>query len=185
LKPTLTVTKSGKPDNFLADAIKGIANSRAYVGIPEKNTSRKGEITNAGLLYIHTNGSEVMNIPARPVIEPAIEDDRNVLERMLGGVAESALDGQKDMMRQKLEQVGRRGANDAQRWFTNPKNGWPRNKSATIARKLSTLHGDVKKDAMAALVEAGETGDVSNIDTPLIDTGEMRRAITYVTEIKE
>ena len=43
-------------------------------------------------------------------------------------------------------------------WFENPQNGWPPNSPRTIRRKGS--------------------------DQPLVDTGEMRKAITYVVRDK-
>ena len=49
-----------------------------YVGIPKENSKRDdGEMTNASLLMIHSKGSPLRNLPARPVIEPAIEDETN------------------------------------------------------------------------------------------------------------
>jgi hypothetical protein len=46
------------------------------------------------------------------------------------------------------------GQNIVRAWFVDPKNGWPENSPITIAAKGS--------------------------DKPLIDTGELRKAITYV-----
>ena len=49
-----------------------------YVGIPKENSKRDdGEMTNASLLMIHSKGSPLRHLPARPVIEPAIEDETN------------------------------------------------------------------------------------------------------------
>jgi hypothetical protein len=184
MQPTITLSHDGKGIDFIRDAVSRLDNAKVYVGIPEAETSRdEAGPTNAGLMYIHTNGSEIMNIPRRPVIEPAIEDDAEQLEAILAKAIEAQLDGNDAEMKALLEKAGRRGANDAKRWFTNPKNGWARNKSATIRRKLAPLKGSKKKAALAILADAGETGDVSEIDTPLINKGELRRSITYVTEV--
>jgi len=157
LKPTITVSESGDW-SFLQDVIGTLQNAKVYVGIPEKTTSRKGEkITNAGLMYIQTNGSEVMNIPPRPVIEPAIEANKEMLTGTLGAAMTAELDGDHAAAVVNLRKAGTQGANAAKRWFTDPRNGWAPNAPSTIARKGS--------------------------DRPLIDTGELRRSITHVEEI--
>jgi hypothetical protein len=183
MKPSITLSSSGKGIEYIMDAVNNLQNARVLVGIPEEETSRKDSgPTNAGLLYIHTNGSEVMNIPKRPVIEPAIEDDKAQLEAVLSQAITAQLDGNTEQFEMLLEKAGIRGANDSKRWFTNPNNGWPRNSSRTIRRKLRRLKGEALNTAMAALKDAGDSGDVSEIDTPLIDTGQLRRAITYVVD---
>jgi hypothetical protein len=70
------------------------------------------------------------------------------------------------------------GRNAAIRWFTNTANGWPPNSQRTIARKLARLRGKKRKEALAQ-IEA-QNGSTAGLVTPLIDTGEMRRAITYI-----
>lgn len=183
MKPTVSLTKSGKGISFINAAIGHLKNAKIYVGIPEAKTSRPGKITNAALMYIHTNGSSVMNIPKRPVIEPSIEADKKKLEAILGKAASAELDGNSSETEKLLNLAGRRAANNAKRWFTSPENGWPRNKSATIRRKLGALKGKQSEAALTILEKAGEDGDVSSIDTPLIDTGALRRSITYVADI--
>jgi hypothetical protein len=179
--PNITVREDGNGIDFIKAVIGDLNNTQVYVGIPEAETTRKGgPITNAALMFIHTNGSEVMGIPRRPVIEPAIEADSEKIAGTLSIAADAALDGNKVKYRQYVRLAGQQGSNAAKRWFTDPRNGWPRNKSATIRRKLSKLKGSDYTDAMEVLRDAGETGDVSSIDTPLIDTAQMRRAITWV-----
>lgn len=161
------------------DAIKKLARKEVYVGIPESNAARKtGGINNAQLMYIHTNGSPLKNIPARPVIEPAIEANKAVISEQLEHAAEAALDGNEKGTDDALTRAGIAGANAAKRWFTDSRNGWPKNKPSTVRNKIRKLRGTSYQEAMDIL-DSG--GDVSSIDTPLIDTGELRRAITSVT----
>lgn len=184
MQPTITVREDGDGIDFVRAVIGDLQNAQVFVGIPEAETSRDDEpITNAALMFIHTNGSELMNIPRRPVIEPAIEadDNKKLITDTLGRAAEAALDGDKARSQQLMKIAGQQGSNAAKRWFTDPRNGWPRNKYGTIARKLSKLQGTRYKTAMTVLQEAGDTGDVSAIDTPLIHSGQLRRAITFVT----
>lgn len=156
---TIKVTESGDMDSF-KHAIERLSNARVLVGIPEKNTSRPGEaVTNAGLMYIHTNGSQALHIPARPVIEPAIEakDNKAMIVDELGKAAIAELEGKQDETILHLQNAGTTAADAAKRWFRDPRNGWAPNAPYTIARKGS--------------------------DQPLFDTGEMKRAITHVEEI--
>lgn len=163
MQPEISVSESGDL-NFLKEAIRGLEGTKVYVGIPEADTIRpddaRGEVTNAGLMYIHTNGSELRGIPARPVIEPAIEADGNKqnIEDGLNSVVNARLEGDVELAKNNLEATGRLSANAAKRWFTDPRNGWAPNSARTIAAKGS--------------------------DRPLIDTGVLRRSITYVTEIE-
>jgi hypothetical protein len=182
MQPTITLKTE---DNLPAFRTKlaGLLGANVLVGIPEATSARKGEpINNAQLMYIHTNGSEIRNIPRRPVIEPAIIDSKDEIVSTLEKAADAQLSGDTVGANSYMKLAGLQGANAAKRWFTNPNNGWARNKLATIARKLRRLRGQTYKDAMQILNDAGETGDVSAIDTPLIDTGELRRAITFVAK---
>lgn len=159
MKPKITVTEGGTLDD-VRKALSSLSNAKVYVGIPEAKTSRKGEpVTNAGLMYIHTHGSALRNIPPRPVIEPAIEakDNKDNITKELELAANSELDGDRANTLLHLKRAGTLGSNAAKRWFTDPRNGWAPNAPSTIAAKGS--------------------------DRPLIDKGELRRAITHVEEI--
>ena len=130
----------------------------AVVGIPRENAGRKDGINNAELLYIHTNGSPVNNIPPRPVIEPAIEDAKYEIARLIKGAADQALNRNLDGALAQLDKAGQYGENAAKGWFRNPKNHWTENSSVTVGRKGSAR--------------------------PLIDTDNMRKSITHVVKEK-
>ena len=108
-------------------------------------------------MYVHAHGSPLMNVPPRPIIEPAIEAHRQELADLLREAVMKALDGRP--FEQKLKQAGMKGRNVTRAWFTDPRNGWAPNSPATIAQKGS--------------------------DRPLIDTAELRKSITYVVRDKE
>lgn len=156
--------------NFInhGKAMKFMKENAVYVGIPQEESSREGSagVTNAELLFIHTNGSPVNNIPPRPVIEPAIKDDRERLSSMMKKASRYAFDGNKQEAINQLKKVGMRGQNISRGWFVNPKNGWPPNSPMTIARK---------KEGKPKGYEP----------RPLIDTGELRKSITYFVDTKE
>lgn len=159
-------------DNYrkIVESLKFLKENSVYVGIPDETTEReneeKNEVTNAELLYIHTNGSPVNNIPPRPVIEPAIYKDRDRLSRMLADAASLQLKGQHNDAIQQLKRTGQRAESVCRRYFVDPENGWPPNSPSTIAYKKSKHKG---KDYNPR---------------PLIDTGELRKSITYFVELK-
>ena len=143
------------PRRALADRLKVLSKSQVFVGIPAEKTLRKnGEMNNATLLFIHTNGSAIANIPARPVIEPAIEDAKGIIAPELAAAAAAVLDADPTAANQHLRKAGMIGANAAKKWFTSPKNNWAPNAPSTIRQKGSAR--------------------------PLIDQGELRRSLTYV-----
>lgn len=137
--------------------LKKLKKLSVLVGIPQEKASRPGEpINNAELAYIHTNGSPIQGIPARPFIEPAIEEYRENIGKQLGRAIVKTLEGKDG--KPYLERAGIVGENAARGWFTNPKNNWEPNSPLTIAKKGS--------------------------DKPLIDTAEMRKSITHIVREK-
>ncbi|QDX92064.1 hypothetical protein EEL30_06590 [Brevibacillus laterosporus] len=184
------VTTGVDKTDELKKILDGLAKKQVYVGIPEggERPEEQGQpITNAQLLYAHTHGirqkamrdemnpkvesgemtyskayqmwiqthgSPLWRSPPRPVLEPAIEHNKEALSNQLRKVSEVALDGGDP--EPELHKAGLMGQNFAREWFTNPENGWPPNSPITEERKGS--------------------------DKPLIDTGEIRKAITYVVK---
>lgn len=160
MRPNIKVSSTDATAKLKA-ALAALASKRVLVGVPEEDGERqKGEITNAQLVYIHTHGSPLNGIPARPIIEPAVEapDTRAIISNELGEAARAALGNQAAATHSHLDRAGIAGSNAAKRWFTDPRNGWPADKPATVKRKGS--------------------------DRPLIDTAQLRRSITHVVEDK-
>lgn len=161
--------KSGDAEQKIKDALQFLKDTPVYVGVPENKTVRRKEdgekvaITNAELMFIHTNGSPRNNIPARPVIEPAIEDDKERISKMFKDAGQTMINQGKDAAMKKLKLIGMRAQNVCRAWFVNPKNNWPPNSPATIAAKRAK--GATKP-------------------RPLIDTGQLRRSIIYFVETK-
>lgn len=156
----IKLERNGPGLKGLQMSIEDLRNSDVLVGIPEQENSRRGGgIGNAALLYIHTNGSPVRHIPARPVIEPAIQADgnRELIAAQLKLAGKAILDKDAAAAETHLRKAGQIGANVSKRWFTDPRNNWAPNAPSTIRAKGS--------------------------DQPLIDTGALRQAITWVIRI--
>jgi hypothetical protein len=184
MNPNVSITKSGPGAQQLRDRLESLGKSDVLVGIPQAATERgdkllsratklkpgkrqtrlvtlsESEVTNAQILYIHTHGSPARNIPARPVIEPAIAADGN-REQISGELAEAAkahLEGSPEHTDLHLRRAGMAGRNASVNWFTDARNNWAPNRPSTIRRKKS--------------------------DRPLIDTGALRRSLTYVVRVQ-
>lgn len=154
------VIKVSDNSKDIDETIKLLKENYVLVGIPQKDAKRKNEkVTNAELLYIHTNGSKVNKIPARPVIEPAISRSVDKFNSLFKKAITSAFDLNKENFFGNLGQIGMKAQNITRGWFTNPENGWKPNSPAVIKAKLKKGSDDPK---------------------PLIDTGELRKSITYV-----
>jgi hypothetical protein len=211
MHPTVQLTKTGPGLKRLSAGLKLLSGERVLVGIPSDEDNRAGNlldqaanlpltkksetskkamslahasakqtIGNAELMFILTNGSQVRGLPATPIIEPAIKapDNQRNITGALKAAAQAELAGNHSLAIKMLQRAGLLGSNAAKRWFTDPRNGWPPNKRATILRKLGKLTGKRKRAALVAL----NAGNYDEIDTRNIDTGELRRAITYVVE---
>lgn len=140
----------GALDRLLAARRKDI-----LVGVPADKTLRAGDaMNNASLLFIHTNGSPVRGIPARPVIEPALRYHQEKITAQIQKMLLAAARNDERGVQLYAKRVGMAGQNAVRDWFTNPANGWPPNSFTTIARKGSSR--------------------------PLIDTGSLRKSIIYV-----
>ena len=161
-KGKVSIIEEAKNYNNLINAIKFIKQNEVYVGISDATTIReeetRDEITNAELLFIHTNGSPINNIPPRPVIEPAVKNDSDRLSKMMKQAFNLALSGNKTAALDALKRTGMRAQNVCRAWFTNSENGWPPNSPA--------------------IAEAKRRKGAEN-PRPLIDTGELRKSITY------
>lgn len=171
----------------LTSRLQSLTKVAVYVGIPAGKASRTdGEINNAELLYIHTNGvrsrkmrnemnanigkglsyneahslyiqehgSPLMDIPARPVIEPALKANKDKIMAEYSKAVSAAAEGNDGELMSALTRTGLAGENAARDWFTDPRNEWEPNSPKTIARKGSSR--------------------------PLIDTSALRKAITHV-----
>lgn len=139
--------------------IKELEKSEIYVGIPQKNNSRLGEeITNSEILFINEHGSPLKNIPARPLLIPAINlpGNRKLISAQLAKAAKAVLAGDQGEANRQINLTGTVAVNQIKRFFTSSENNWAPNAPSTIRRKGSS--------------------------NPLIDLGELRRAIGY--EIK-
>lgn len=134
-------------------------------------------ISNAELLFIFSNGSPLRGQPPRVVIEAAIETDptKDLIAKELAAASVSALNGDEAGMMEHLDRAGQIGESASKAWFTDSRNGWPQNAPSTIRAKSG-------KSVMGPVGLVGMDASLDAMNTPGIDTGQMRRAITHITE---
>jgi hypothetical protein len=169
----------------IEDAMEEAMSLDVLVGVPDDAGSRSDDgsaaPTNAELLYIHTNGSEINELPARPAIEPALEKNKEQVSQLLQKIADAAVSGDVDRVRAAAEKAGQQGASIARKWFTDPANGWAEIKKGTIKSRKRRM-SEKGREKAAALVEAA--GNTLPAFKPLIDTTQLRKSITYVVRKK-
>jgi hypothetical protein len=158
LDATASVQKNDAGYQAVIAAVAFLKKHEVCIGVPENSSEREDDkgapANNAELLFIHTNGSPIKGIPPRPVLEPAIAQNKERVSEALQKAVGAAVGGNKGAILPALEAAGIEGQDIARKFFTDSTNGFAPNKPATIERKGS--------------------------DGPLIDTGEMRKSITYV-----
>lgn len=144
-------------------ALEFLLKREILVGIPAANAARDPEpgettaATNALIGYVMEYGSPAKNIPARPFLHPGVANAREGIELHMKKAGQLALRGKQDEIGQELEKVGLIAATSVQRKITDGP------------------FQPLKPTTLAARRRRGRTGD-----RPLIDTGQLRRAITYI-----
>lgn len=157
----------------LTRALASLTKTACLVGFPASDAERRPEpgepdqpITNAALGYIHDNGSPAANIPARPFMEPGIAAAQGNIEAIYSKAAKAVLDQ-------------------------------PASADAIVDAAHNKV-GLTAQDSIQSKIEAGVSPALSErtmadrkrrfgvdaSDTPLIDSGQMKAAVTYVLRSK-
>ncbi|MDH0638199.1 hypothetical protein N5D52_14725 [Pseudomonas sp. GD03860] len=189
---TMTVTK----DNVgkVLASIQRLVGQEVLVGIPATTTERsEGEpgqpINNAQLGYIHEYGSPKANIPARPFLEPGVEDQRESIGNHLQKAASSALKGDDGKLDAELNAAGLIAQAGARNRITSS-NYEPLSPSTIRNRRKNrnTQSMRVEEQKYLDMVANGASPAQAQADAgiqPLINTGQLRNSITYVIRKKE
>lgn len=145
--------------------------NRVLIGIPQASGGH-GNVTNAELAYIHSKGSPRLHIPARPFLEPAIEQAKDQIADKMKAAAEMAVAGDIGAAMTALNEAGQYGENATKEYMSGGhfapnapitvEGGWMRNR---ISNKPFKVKG-------------------KGSSQPLMDTGSLRSSITHVIESK-
>jgi hypothetical protein len=149
--------------------IKELNSTRVLVGIPADKAGRHdGPVTNAALGYIHENGAPESGIPARPFLVPGVARVATDTATSLGQAGTAALEGRPQVVRKILMATGQRAVNSVQ--ATIRAGIPPPLKPATVAGRRKRSRGSSYRRKATTAADT----------TPLIDTGQLLRSITYV-----
>ena len=127
------------------------------VGFPEDTAARDtGEINNPTLAAILEHGSPANNLPARPFVEPGLEAGKDRLARIMEIGLTRTLDGDENGIAWALDAAGVEGV-------------------SLVQRKM--IQGPFAPNAPSTIKRKGSS-------RPLIDSGALRQAVSYVVRSK-
>ena len=159
----MPVTMKVLRDNIksVTESMELLVDTAVYAGVPADKAGREeteGQpINNATLMYIHEHGAPEVNIPARPVLVPAMETIKKQVVGMLKKAASLAIEGDKSSVKKQYMAIGLLAQNAMRKRITD---------GPFVPLKPGTI---------AARRAKGRRGT-----KPLIDTGQLRRSLTYV-----
>lgn len=143
----------------LQQAIEAIGRAEIKVGFfaHSQHETDKGTVPTASIAAVHEIGFVKLGIPPRPFLNPALEEKRDENVRLLLDTAKDALNG--GSISANLEKIGGKLVGDVQ------------TKIAEITNP------PLKKSTIRARARRHSKGIAS--DKPLVDTGQMLRAVTF------
>ncbi|MDE1905293.1 MAG: hypothetical protein KGH75_02425 [Rhodospirillales bacterium] len=150
--------------NQLVGAINELAMQDVLIGVPAMKTQRDPEpgepagITNAAVGYIQEFGSPASNIPARPFLIPGVKAAQKEVADRLKAAAQGAMTFKPTQVRQNMMAAGLIAQNSVRKTLTD-----------------GIGYAPLAEATLAARRRRGRTGT-----RPLVDTGQLRNAITYV-----
>lgn len=185
------------------DNLRLLSQLEVLVGFPEDTTKRNEDpnddpedrgITNAALAYIHDNGSPEAHIPPRPFMKPALDENKDKIEKSMSGALKQGMRGDVVRMEMALIAAGTTAKLAIQRKINE---GIPpplaeatlkararRGKRSSIARAAQ-----IELERRRRMKELGEDPffDMETALTtakPLIVTGQLRNAANFVIRKK-
>jgi len=170
--------KSGQ----VVENIRMLASAQVLVGVTQQSANRDDTgPSNALLAYVHENGAPEHNIPARPFLRPGIRSKLSTIRGYLRKATSAALAGDQSRALNALRAAGQTGATGAQQMISDGLSP-PLSERTIIARLRKTQAGQTRLRRMRRKGEDVLAWGQANMK-PLLDTGQLRRAITYVVRL--
>lgn len=179
MKASVSVKQISSNAAAIRKAVAALTDQDVYIGIPaDKNAPRQGA-NNAELGYIHEFGAPAANIPARPHLIPGIGDVQPQAAELLETAGKKALKGDEAAVERALNKIGHLAANAVKARFVN--NEWPPLSDAYLDRQplLKDEDGNAITDKKGRPQHGKSKREKGRVN-PLIDTGQLRKAYTYV-----
>jgi hypothetical protein len=151
---------------LIEKAILKLTKSEVLIGIPAGSDrapepSETATLDNADIGYLMETGAPERNLPARPFLMPGVESITPKAAELLRKAGKAALFGDSGAVETALNQIGLIGQSAVQQRITDGP-FVPLSERTLTARKAR-----------------GRTGT-----KPLIDTGSLRRSVTYIVRRK-
>ena len=176
MKPSGVTVTLDKSDAMIR-AVRELTRSEVLVGIPtdkgERSNGDTEAVTNAQLGFIHENGSPARNIPARPFLTPGIKAVGDQIIRHLRDAGKQALEGVSGGVAASLDRAGLVAQNSVRAQFVD--NDWEPLTESTLNKRPPA-----KRDEEGKVAHQGKSRRERGATNPLIDSGQLRKAITYV-----
>lgn len=168
-RPTKNLVVTQDRVDAMMASVQALVQKELLVGIPASTAARDPEageppIDNATLGYIHEFGAPAANIPARPFLIPGIQSATDRIGKRLQRAAEAAMDGDGDEVDAQYDAAGIIAQNAVRRRITD---------GPFVPLKPATLAARKRR-------KPPRTGE-----KPLLDTGQLRRSITYVVRTRK
>ena len=170
-------------------ALEELTRTSVFVGIPSTKLDRdpvdgeKSGPNNAVIGYVMENGDPSHNVPARPFLVPAITENRPEIRSRLKAIAQAAMVADLAKMQNLRVQLGLFTQRAVQQKITDgPFEPLAQSTlEARAKRKFGKGAAGARRGALKEL-ERRAAGLPSGTDLarPLIDTGQLRRAVSYV-----
>lgn len=172
------------PIDRVGDVLRGLRaleEQHVYVGVPQEAAERdsdddgKAPINNAALAYIHEHGAPEANIPPRPFLVPGTNLVKDYVAAQYKHMAVDAMEGRPDTVVRRLTSMGLKAVSAVRNYMTE---------APFTPLKEGTLKSRARRGRKGAALELemrakGVAPDNSNA-RPLIDTAQLKNAITYV-----
>ncbi|MDD3310956.1 hypothetical protein [Pseudodesulfovibrio sp.] len=172
MKSGVTVLKD-KAFN-LGKALRDLTMQSVLVGIPgSAGPHDDSDLTNAEIGYIHEMGSPRRNIPARPFLESGIRAAQKQIVEQLRNAGTAALEGSSTGVKHSLEKAGLVAQNSVRAHFVD--NDWEPLAESTLNRHPVTARDDEGKPT-----KHGKSRQERGAINPLIDSSQLRKAVTYL-----
>lgn len=171
--------------NEVLDSVRRLTRQEILVGIPGENAGRKDTdgkpVTNVVLGYVHEFGDPARNIPARPFLVPGVRGALPRLIPKLKKAGQVAIDLKNiSAITKQMIDVGNVAATAVQMKITNG----PFAPIAEMTKRGRLTRKESYKNASAKRKATMMTKWMAGNFKPLIDTGAMRQAITFVIRPK-
>lgn len=154
IRPTVSLIGRQQVEQAMKDLAQRLEREqRVLVGVPEGSGSYEDGLTIATVAAVNNFGSADGRIPARPFLQPPVEEGAPMYRRLAEVMLPRVLSGEMEM-RTLLEQMGNLAEGHVKQYITDLR--VPKNADSTIAKKGS--------------------------DNPLVHDGHLRQSIRYVID---